>query len=231
MLVHELFDFVTDASITEELAESYLSSALAIAAGRHRTIPPIPTPTPSAAAAASSQKRPEDCANTGELHEVTSTLAHVSIDRADAPSGGRDWHKSDADAEAADEDDELERLAHEDRVFKKVAIPRTLSEVPIDVSERDLRAARRLNKLEGPLTANNTSLQQVCFTELFERTHVFSRNFVKCLWYYYIFNYNAKIPWEIPTYSTSLHKYDIYSILLFHLYSILNNNYNVLAYG
>lgn len=220
MLVHELFDFVTDASITEELAESYLSSALAIAAGRHRTIPPIPTPTPSAAAAASSQKRPEDCANTGELQEVTSTLAHVSIDRADAPSGGRDRHKSDADAEPADEDDELERLAHEDRVFKKVAIPRTLSEVPIDVSERDLRAARRLNKLEGPLTANNTSLQQVFLPNyLNERT--FSQGTLSDVFDITIFLIIMQQSPEIPTYYTRLHKYDIHSILLFHLNSII----------
>lgn len=152
MLVKELFDFVTDASITEDLAERYLCRALAIAAERRRAICPPATASAASAAVSNSEHKevtPEGD-RTGAVQEISSGLQRMSIGRVQSPGPGRDAVH-----------DELERLAHEDRVFKKVAIPRTLADVPTDVSERDFRAARRLNKLEGPLSANNSSQHQV----------------------------------------------------------------------
>ena len=152
MLVQELFDFVTDASITEELVERYLSRALAIAAERHRSRAPTATASASTATSHPEHMTREEAATE---QEVASRLECVSIDRVE---NGRREEPNRAGADAAE--DELERLAHEDRVFKKVAIPRTLADVPIHVSERDVSAARLLNKLEGPLNANNTSQHQ-----------------------------------------------------------------------
>jgi hypothetical protein len=50
LLVQELFDFVTDASISEELADRYLQKALQIAADRRAVAPSVQQSAESTAA-------------------------------------------------------------------------------------------------------------------------------------------------------------------------------------